>query len=158
MTYLNGYVASSQLTSSPPSRSNYSTMGAALSRSQTEWPDSWSSPLLTSFTGSPRLWLPTLSSQAANAISTSLRAPLLPSSALSPSHMARGRAPHFSDNFSSERTGHKHEEKDVHPAQSQTETHPSPDPGEHGLERMEHSLVVGQGSFAVIFNWGRENA
>lgn len=59
-----------------------------------------------------------LSSQAANAISTSLRAPLLSSSPLSPSHMASGHAPHFSDNFSSERTGHKHQ-KDVHPAQSQ---------------------------------------
>lgn len=38
-----------------------------------------SSPSLRSFTGSPVLWLPTLGSQAANTISTSLCAPLLSS-------------------------------------------------------------------------------
>lgn len=88
-------------------RSNYFTIRTDLSRRQIEWPDSWSSLPLTSFTGSPGLWLPTLSSQAANTISTSLLAPLLSSSLLSQSHMAYGHVPHFSDNFSSERTGHK---------------------------------------------------
>lgn len=98
-------------------RSNCFTIRTDLSHCQIEWPGSWSSLLLTSFTGSPRLWLPTLSSQAANGISTSLRAPLLFSLLFLQSHMACGHAPHFSDNFSSERTGPKHK-KDVHPAQS----------------------------------------
>lgn len=94
--------------------SNCSSIRTDLSRRQIEWPDSWSSLPLTSFTASPGLWLPTLSSQAANSISTSLRAPLLSSSPLSPSHMACGHVPHFSDNFSSERIGLK-QEKDVSP-------------------------------------------
>lgn len=93
-------------------RPNCSSIRTDLSRRQIEWPDSWSSLPLTSFAGSPGLWLPTLSSQAANSISTSLRAPLLSSSLLSPSHMACGHVPHFSDNFSSERVGLK-QEKDV---------------------------------------------
>lgn len=125
-------------------RSNYSTIRTDLSCRQIEWPDSWSSLPLTSFTGSPGLWLPTLSSQAANTISTSLRAPLLSSSLLSPSHMAYGHVPHFSDNFSSERTGHKHK-KDVHPP------HSRPSSRSHCGHRLESGAVVISWS---VFFWG----
>lgn len=119
-------------------RSNCSAIRSDLSCLQIEWPDAWSSLPLTSFIGSPGLWLPTLSSQAANAISTSLCAPLLSSSLLSPSHMAYGHAPHFSDNFSSERTGHEHQ-KNVHPPRSHP---PTPITTVHGL-----------GNVAVVISW-----
>lgn len=128
-------------------RSNCFTIRTDLSHCQIEWPGSWSSLLLTSFTGSPRLWLPTLSSQAANGISTSLRAPLLFSLLFLQSHMACGHAPHFSDNFSSERTGPKHK-KDVHPAQSH-----SPPFLLHMVWRTEQSLLACQCVYGVIFNW-----
>lgn len=88
------------------------------SNCQIEQPDSWSFLLLKSFAGSPGLWSPVLSSQAANAISSSLCAPLLSPLLPSPSHMAYGHTLHFSNNFSSERTGHKQRE-DVQPAHFQ---------------------------------------
>lgn len=56
-----------------------------------------------------RCFTQALSSQAVNAVFTFLRAPLLSSPLASLSHMAHGRRSHFSDIFSSGRTGLKHD-------------------------------------------------